>query len=367
MQNPPGKFISEIQLPRRVYLTIAVLLGLALLLFFAWNLAGLMTLLFSGILIAIPFRAASDFLVKKLRLPSALALTLVIVLLIALAIGGVWLLAEPVGEQFQLLAEVLPKSIILLRNYLDEFEWGQDLLNQLLRWEDVISNRFMLIDRAMLVFSNTMGAFLSLLIVVLLSVYFAADPQIYLNGLIRLVPIPMRGRARQVFDAVHSTLKWWLFGRVLSMTSVGIMVTVALLIMQVPLAFALGIMAALFDFIPNVGPFLGTIPAVLIGFAKSPSTALTVLIVYFVIQQIESYLITPIIQQQTVDLPPALTISAQIMMTLLLGPVGLFIASPLVAVVIVLVRMLYVEDLLGDVSAEGQPAIPPEPESETPA
>jgi len=118
--------------------------------------------------------------------------------------------------------------------------------------------------------------------------------------------------------------------------------------MGIRLALALGILAALFDFIPNIGPVLATAPAVLIAFMQSPLKGLYVLILYFIIQQVESFLITPIIQQKTVKLPPALSIVTQLLLTFVLGAIGLVIASPLLAIVLVVIRMIYIEDFLGD-------------------
>lgn len=141
---------------------------------------------------------------------------------------------------------------------------------------------------------------------------------------------------------------WWLIGRLLSMLIVGITVTISLWLLGIPLALTLGLLAALLDFIPNLGPTLATVPAVLLALMQSPTQAVYVLLIYIVIQQAESYLLTPIVQHRTVSLPPALTIIAQVILGVLFGVMGLILASPLAAVVLVLIKMLYVEDVLGD-------------------
>jgi predicted PurR-regulated permease PerM len=108
------------------------------------------------------------------------------------------------------------------------------------------------------------------------------------------------------------------------------------------------LIAALLDFVPNVGPWLAAIPGVLIALLQSPEQALYAALLYFVIQQIEGYLITPIVQQRAINMPPVITLFAQVLLTLTVGGIGLILASPLAAVVQVLVRMVYVEDVLGD-------------------
>jgi len=139
------------------------------------------------------------------------------------------------------------------------------------------------------------------------------------------------------------------------MLILGVLTTLGLWILGIPLALTLGIIAAVLSFIPNIGPIISAVPAILIALIESPSKALYVIFLYIGIQTVESYLITPIIQKKAVHLAPALLIAVQIMIGVLLGALGLLLATPLMVVIIVLVQMLYVQDTLGyDVTVLGE-------------
>lgn len=184
------------------------------------------------------------------------------------------------------------------------------------------------------------------LLILFLAIYLSIQPHIYVDGLIRLAPMHKRPRLQEVMGEVHNTLRWWLVGKILSMAIVGIATTVGLALLGVPLAIALGVIAALLTFVPNFGPIISAVPAVLLAFVQSPTSALYVVVLYLAIQTVESYLITPLIQQRTVSLPPALTISAQIALGVLAGPAGVILATPLAAAGLVAVTQLYVKDVL---------------------
>jgi predicted PurR-regulated permease PerM len=132
------------------------------------------------------------------------------------------------------------------------------------------------------------------------------------------------------------------------MLAIGILTWIGLSILGVPLALTLGILTALLTFIPNIGPVLSVIPAALLAFSQDPIKAIYVVLLYIGVQVIESNLITPWIERQTIKLPPALTISMQLILSIFVGGLGLVLATPLVAAGIVLVQMLYIEDILGE-------------------
>ena len=145
---------------------------------------------------------------------------------------------------------------------------------------------------------------------------------------------------------VHEVLRWWLLGKMVAMVLVGTLTTIGLWLLGIPLPVALGVIAAMLTFIPNFGPVLSAIPALLLAFVASPMSAVYVGLLYLVIQTVESYLITPLIQQRTVSLPPALTVLAQVGMGVLFGVPGIVLAAPMAAMAMVLVTKLYIEDRL---------------------
>ena len=144
------------------------------------------------------------------------------------------------------------------------------------------------------------------------------------------------------------TLRWWLIGKAASMTIVGIAVFIGLTALGVPLAGALALIAALLDFIPNFGPILALIPAALFALLQGPTQVLYVVVLYGAIQTVEGYVLSPLIDRTTVKLPPALTLTAMVVAALLFGWLGLLLAAPAAAALMVLVQMVYVEDILGE-------------------
>jgi predicted PurR-regulated permease PerM len=132
------------------------------------------------------------------------------------------------------------------------------------------------------------------------------------------------------------------------MVLVGILSATGLALLGVPLALILGIIAGLLDFIPYLGPLMAGVPAVLIAFSDSPTQALYVVVLFGLIQLFEGYLMEPLIENKTVCLPPALTIVMQVLFGTLFGLAGVALATPMTAVLAVVVTMLYVQDVLGD-------------------
>jgi len=149
-------------------------------------------------------------------------------------------------------------------------------------------------------------------------------------------------------QAIGQTLRWWLLGRWVSMIVVGFLTAAGLWFIGVPLTLTFGLLTALLTFIPYLGPILSAIPPTLLAFTQYPQQALYVILLYVGIQSVESYLVTPLVQQRTVSLAPALTLTAQMVLGILLGGIGIILATPLFAVMVVLVRMLYIEDTLGE-------------------
>lgn len=168
-----------------------------------------------------------------------------------------------------------------------------------------------------------------------------------------MVPKTRRARAAVVMDDTGEVLLRWLVGRLIEMTIIGILTWIGLLLMGVPLALALGLIAGTLSFIPNVGPVLSAIPAMLIASAGNPIMALYVGAFYLGLQAVESYVLEPYIVRKSADLPAALVVTFQLLMGTLMGLMGLTLATPLLAMITVLVERLYIEDVLGDTEDDG--------------
>ena len=198
------------------------------------------------------------------------------------------------------------------------------------------------------VVSSTVAVGAGLLLITFIAIYVGAEPELYHRGLLRLVPIRGRKRAEEVLAAIATTLRKWLLAQLLAMLSIGAVTTIVLLLLGVKAALVLGLIAGLLEFIPTVGPLLSAIPAIAMGFLDSPQKALFVAIAYIGIQFLENHVLIPLLMKQGVDLPPVLTILGQAAMAIVFGFLGLLVAVPLIATAVVAIKMLYVEDVIGE-------------------
>lgn len=201
------------------------------------------------------------------------------------------------------------------------------------------------------VITVTIETITALVLIVFLAIYIAADPGLYRRGVLELVPHRSRIRMGQLLSALTSGLRRWLLIQLIAMVVMGIVTTIALLTMHVRAALPLGILAGLLTFIPTFGAIIASVPAIAMGLLDSPQKAVTVAVVYFIIHFLSSKLLVPVLMKEGVDLPPALTILAEAAMALVFGFIGLFVAVPLLVVAMITVKMLYVEDVIGQPTA----------------
>ena len=197
-------------------------------------------------------------------------------------------------------------------------------------------------------FTSTLAAVAGFILVMFLTIYIAADPKVYHDGLMHLFPHGARRRAGEVLTAMATVLRKWLVAQLIAMLVIGAVTTIALLVLKVEAALPLGILAGLMEFIPTVGPLLSAVPAVAMGFVDSPEKALTIALVYMGIQFLENHLLIPILMKEGIDIPPAVTILAQALMAMVFGFLGLLVAVPMTAAAMVAIKMLYVQDVVGD-------------------
>ena len=139
-----------------------------------------------------------------------------------------------------------------------------------------------------------------------------------------------------------------MLGRLVSITTLGFVVAIGLWIIGVPLPAALGFLAGILTFVPYIVAFVSAVPSLLLAVSINLDLAVYVVLLYIVVHLIEGYIRVPLVQRRVVPLPPALTLSAQIILGVVAGFLGLLLATPLVAAAIVIIRMVYVENVLGD-------------------
>lgn len=316
-----------------------------------WQLADVLLLIFAAILLALLFRAVAAPIERLTPASERAAVPLAVLLLAAVLVGFVWLLGMQLWSQLVLLLESLPDLLAQVENRFGIDGLGDWLDRQRLA---MVQNGALVVNVAS--FSTTLvGIGAQVLIVLGASIYLALSPRSYIEGLLSVLPDPLQGRMRDTLWTMGRALRLWLLGQLAAMVLIGVLSTLGLWLLGVPSALALGVIAGLLEFVPYVGPVLSAVPAILVALADSPVTAVWVLVLYVVIQQSEGLLITPLVQQYTVDLPPVLTIFALIVFGTLFGPLGLVVGTPLAVVALVAVKKLWLREVLHeDVSLPGE-------------
>jgi predicted PurR-regulated permease PerM len=197
---------------------------------------------------------------------------------------------------------------------------------------------------------STFGAIANVAIVIFFALFLAARPDLYVSGVLHLVAPAKRQRMRAVLSEIGHVLRRWVVAQSLLALCVMALSGVGLLLLGAPFALPLAVLAGVMEFVPYIGPFLAAIPAVLIGFAEGPQMAASVALLYLAIQVAESYILSPLIQQKAVYLPPAVILFTQVLFGVIAVGLGVAVATPLAAAAMVAIHRLYVEDVLGDKS-----------------
>ena len=296
-------------------------------------------LILAGVLIALYFRGLSKLIHRKTGMSEKVSLPLSIIGSILLLLGFFWFAGASIQQQATQLSETLPSTVQKAKEELGKSALGKRVLQGLQAQQKNSQGSNMLQG----FFRSTFGVLGDIYVVLFLGIFFTAGPRSYLNGLVRLAPARARPRTSEVITRVGHTLTKWLKGQLFAMLLVAVLTLVGLLIMGVPMALVLALIAGVLNFIPNFGPLIAMIPAVGVGLLQGPTTALMVAGLYILVQVLESNVITPQIQKRLIEIPPALIIISQLFMGVLTSGWGLVLATPLIAIVMVVVQELWVK------------------------
>jgi predicted PurR-regulated permease PerM len=310
-------------------------------------------MVFAGILFGIFLSRISRWVRDHTPLSYRWSLVVVLSTLLLMVGFGVYRMGSQAGQQATKLWAQLQVAAIDLTERLQANPWLQDYLPETSDLQSRLAEGGFLPRLMQGVQWMTWGT-TALLVIFFVGLYLAFSPTLYHGGLIRLFPRPQRERATDVLERLHTTLIHWIVGRLISMTLIGVLTGFGMWLLGVPLPVSLGVVAALLTFIPNIGPVLSTLPQALLALNVGTDTVLYVLLFNVALQTLESYLITPVVQRYEVRLPPALTIFAQLLLSLWLGVIGLMMAAPLTAGALVLVERLYLHDYLGEPAEEDE-------------
>lgn len=321
---------------------VLIVLAIAAAFYLAWHLKSVLLILFGSIVIATIFRALADPIKRFLGLPDGAAVG-VAVLIVAGVIAGVgWLFGSQISSQWRALTETLPQA---WNSFVERLS-GLGIPEDLLTWSALAPDGGGLLASAAGFLMSLGGGLGTMLLLIFGGIFLASQPRFYRAGAVKLIPAERRALVSDAMDDSENALRLWLKAQLVSMTVIGFLTGLGLWLVGVPSPIVLGLIAGLLEFIPYAGPFLAAVPGVMIAFAHSPELGLWAVGVYFAVQQSESYLIYPLIQQWTVHIPAVVLLFSLLAFGTLFGILGVVFAAPLAVVTYVLVKRLYVVEAL---------------------
>ena len=334
---------------------VLIFLGLAALAFLLWKLRQAFLISFAAVIVAVLLLAAARPLER--RTPLSLRWSLAVVGLAVIA--GIALLSWLIGSQVQFQVSDLTSRVSQAWGDLQQRLGSSVPLSQVIGAGGEGSGQGGVLGAITSAAQGWAGRFLSygyvlfeivttFVLVVIGGAFLASDPELYRHGFVKLFPPARHRQIDRTLSASGDALRGWLLAQLVSMTIIGVLTGLGVWAIGLPAPLALGLLAGLAEFVPIVGPIVSAIPALLLAFTEGGSTVLWTLLLYIAIQQLESDLITPMVQQHMVTIPAGLLLLAVLGFGILFGALGIVVASPLAIVLFVAVKKLYVRDVLDE-------------------
>ncbi|MDR0788123.1 MAG: AI-2E family transporter [Gemmatimonadota bacterium] len=305
---------------------------------FFWMVYSAIFIALLAVLVAIVLYAPARYLSRWI--PFRISFTLTTLAFLGALVALLLAIIPQVARQVTELAIELPEAIRDAGDWLAErSEMARDprVIASVNRQLADFAGRF--IPFAYNAISVAMGSFA----ILIMAVFLAWKPDLYREMILNMTPPPNRVSMARVYDRTGESLKTWVLGKAATMLMVGIGTWVGLRLFGIPGALALAAFAGLLEFVPNLGPVIASVPAIMAGFLISPSTAAWVALFYFGLQQVQNGITVPLIEQRAVNVPPAALLVWQVMLAVGFGILGLFVATPLLAIVMTATRIFYME------------------------
>lgn len=303
------------------------------------TLFNLLLLVLAGVLMSVYFHGCASIIGRKIKIGKTFSLVVAVIVNFLIVGLFLWFVGARLSSQLDQLSDSLPQTLEHAKKWLSDQPLGNKAL-------DYMSNSFDSGKASATIksfFSSTFGIISDLYIVLLLGMFFTASPNVYRRGFLHLIPPTGKDKAAKLWDRVNTLLRNWLKGQIFGFFFIAVLSGLGLWALGMPLVLTLALIAGLLNFIPNFGPIIALVPAVLLALMQDPQTALLVVCLYTFIQIIQSAVTQPLIQKKMVSVPPGLLIFGQIAMGTLAGFWGVLLATPLVAIIMTLVNKLYVE------------------------
>jgi predicted PurR-regulated permease PerM len=331
----------------------------AALLLFTWYYAATLFLIFAGMLLGVGLNAITNMLGRVVNLAHSLRLTIVCLVLAGLLSGAVFLGGATIAQQAAVLSDTIKSQLVGLKAFLERngidtsyFELGNPNAStasstpatpgpapthNLPSAGTIASSGGAIVSQTLKLLLGTVSAVGNFFIVLFLGLTFSAQPSVYRKGLLFLAPARHRARTTVIVDRIGETLERWLIAQIITMLAVFVVTWIGLAIIGVQSSFILGIQAGLLGFIPTVGALLGGLIVVFASLASGWVAAASAFVLFLGVHALESYILTPIIQRQALDIPPATLFAFQILLGVVFGIWGLALALPLMAIVKVMI------------------------------
>jgi len=286
-------------------------------------------IIFGGLVFASMLDGGVRLLGRILPIPRGWRLLIVMLCVVAFILGVFYLTGVQVAAQ----AEQLRTTLEIQGNRVIAWASGMGLMPGRADINGLMQQALGSFGKVTSFVGSAVGAVASLLMVVVIGLFVAMEPRLYDRGLQWLVPSDARAEFAITIDRMALTLRRLLAGRLLGMLFEGTLIWIALTIGGVPMALVLGLIAGVLAFIPNIGAIVTGVLMVAVGFSAGVNTGWWAVATYFIVQNFDGYVVIPMVARRTVDMPPALTLSSQILASTLFGVIGLALADPMVAMI----------------------------------
>jgi predicted PurR-regulated permease PerM len=338
----------------------------ASLLLFAWYFAAALFLIFAGMLLGVALNAMTNLVGRVVTLPHSLRFAIVCLALAGLLSGVIFLGGATIAQQATALSNTIKSQLVEVKAFLDRngidtsyFELGSPAAGtgpdastspsatpprSLPSAGTIASSGGAIVSQTFKLLLGTLSAVGNFFIVIFLGLTFAAQPSVYRNGLLYLTPAAHRARAAVIVDRIGDTLERWLIAQMITMSAVFVVTWLGLTVIGIPGSFILGIQAGLLAFVPTVGAIVAGLIVVLASLSSGWVATASAFGLFLGVHALESYILTPIIQRQALDIPPATLFAFQILLGIVFGLWGISLALPLMAIVKVLIDHFKAED-----------------------
>jgi predicted PurR-regulated permease PerM len=331
--------MSRAEFIKRTFIAV----GVALIPVLVWYLFDVVLITMGALLIAELLNLGADPFRRWFNLPRSVSLALSGLIILVVFGGAAYLFGTRMAAQLQDVFQRAASGQNSIVNAVQQSDLGKLVASHIQNAGEVVS-------KLPYFFTVSAGFLAGVIVMIIVGVFLAAQPDIYRSGLVQLFSPRQQRQAEETIEGVANAIRLWLLGQLLQMAIIGLMSTLAVWLIGLPSPLALGVIAGIAEFVPYLGPIIAAIPAVLVAATQGVDAVIWTLVAYIVIHQAEGHLVMPFIQRRMVYIPPAVILLGIAAIGSLFGSLAITLASPMAVVLFVVIKKLYVRDTLGEES-----------------